>query len=134
VNPFLVLDQRLDSDPMPATATTVRLPATSAYVACIGKFLMRTVGVHAEIKGDAIILHNKLASSTALKAAVDALPVPFAQQIAGATSFLNLLQKAQIKEYVLTNDADYTGHYDVASGKITESPRQTHCRIVLLEG
>ena len=112
--------------PSPSDPSTYTVPApdpatyTVPYLRNMIVTSITKVGVPAEIKGDAIILHNKLASSARLKAAVDGLPVPFAQQIAGATSFLNLLQKAQIKEYVLTNDAGYTGHYDMASGKITE--------------
>lgn len=64
--------------------------------------------MYAEIKGDAYIVHCKQLSSTQL------------HRLVGQTALLSLLQRAQIKEYVMTNDAGYTGHYDVASGKITE--------------
>jgi hypothetical protein len=112
--------------PSPSDPSTYTIPApdpvtyTVPYLRTMIVTSITKVGVPAEIKGDAIILHNKLASPARLKDAVDAMPVPFAQPIAGAASFLNLLQKAQIREYVLTNDAGYTGHYDMASGKITE--------------
>jgi hypothetical protein len=66
------------------------------------------IEMHAEINGDAYIVHCKLLSSTQL------------HRLVGQTALLNLLQRAQIKEYVMTNDAGYTGHYDVASGKMTE--------------
>ena len=77
-------------------------------VASIAESAQRNgIVAHAEIKGDTYILHSQLASTVQL------------HHLAGL-AFLNQLQKAQIKEIVLTNDAGYTGHYDMATGKITE--------------
>ena len=108
------------SSPSPSDPSTYTVPApdpSSLVLTPAQQLRLRTMlvtsvtwGIPAstEMKGDTYIVHSKLASSILF------------HRFVGMTALLNALQKAQIKEYVLTNDAGYTGHYDMASGTITE--------------